>query len=155
MTRMFRLFFLVFLFHLSSPSSSSSIPFVQHGLTPSQSEVIFASLKIMLIIGLIIGCLVIDLGGGPNHERLGFRYWNDPGAFNEYIDTGSTGRFLAFWKVLLFAAFSFGNIQVVAISGSETRDPRRIIPAATRKTFFRVFFFYVLSILVVGMVVYV
>ncbi|KAH6655839.1 amino acid permease [Truncatella angustata] len=118
-----------------------------------ESEVLFASLKIMLIIGLIIGGLVIDLGGGPNHERLGFRYWQTPGAFNTYIKAGATGGFLAFWKVLLSAAFSYGNIQVVAISGSETRDPRKIIPAATRKTFFRVFFFYVLSILIVGMIV--
>ncbi|KAK1585929.1 amino acid permease [Colletotrichum navitas] len=118
-----------------------------------ESEVVFASLKIMTIIGLIIGGLVIDLGGGPNGERIGFRYWQDPGAFNSYLVPGSAGNFLAFWKVLLSAAFSYGNIQVVAISGSETQEPRKIIPAATRKTFFRVFFFYVLSILIVGMIV--
>ncbi|UKZ69520.1 uncharacterized protein TrAtP1_010526 [Trichoderma atroviride] len=118
-----------------------------------ESEVVFASLKIMLILGLIIGGLVIDLGGGPNHDRLGFRYWNHPGAFNAYIKTGATGHFLAFWKVLLTAAFSYGNIQVVAISGSETRNPRKIIPAATKKTFYRVLFFYVLSIFIVGLIV--
>ncbi|TDZ38821.1 Proline-specific permease [Colletotrichum spinosum] len=118
-----------------------------------ETEVVFASLKIMTIVGLIIGGLVINLGGGPNHERLGFRYWQDPGAFNSYLVPGSAGGFLAFWKVLLSAAFSYGNIQVVAISGSETRNPRQIIPAATKKTFFRVFVFYVLSILVVGMIV--
>ncbi|KAK8065782.1 hypothetical protein PG997_012529 [Apiospora hydei] len=118
-----------------------------------ESEFIFASLKIMLIIGLIIGGLVVDLGGGPNHERLGFLYWYSPGAFNTYIKTGNAGRFLSFWKVLLSAAFSYGNIQVVAISGSETQNPRQIIPAATKKTFYRVFVFYVLSILIVGMIV--
>ena len=107
----------------------------------------------MLIIGLIIGGLVINLGGAPNHERLGFAYWNNPGAFNEYIMTGSAGRFLAFWKVLLTAAFSFGNVQVVAIAGSETMNPRKVIPAATQKTFLRVFLFYFLSILIVGMIV--
>ncbi|KZL80481.1 amino acid permease [Colletotrichum incanum] len=118
-----------------------------------ETEVVFASIKIMTIIGLIIGGLVIDLGGGPNGERIGFRYWQNPGAFNSYLVPGSAGNFLAFWKVLLSAAFSYGNIQVVAISGSETREPRKIIPAATRKTFYRVFFFYVLSILIVGMIV--
>ncbi|KPM42690.1 Proline-specific permease [Neonectria ditissima] len=118
-----------------------------------ESEVIFATLKIMLIIALIIGGLIIDLGGGPNHERLGFRYWIHPGAFNQYIKTGSAGGFLAFWKVMLTAAFSYGNIQVVAISGSETRNPRTLIPAATKKTFYRVFVFYVLSIFVVGLIV--
>ncbi|KAJ6002219.1 hypothetical protein N7499_001916 [Penicillium canescens] len=118
-----------------------------------ESEVVFASLKIMLIIGLIIGGIVIDLGGTPGQERLGFHYWNDPGAFNNYISAGSAGRFLAFWKVLLTSAFSFGNIQVVAIAGAETRNPRKIIPDATRKTFIRVFVFYVLSIFIVGLIV--
>lgn len=118
-----------------------------------QSEVVFASMKIMLIVGLIIGGLVIDLGGAPNHDRIGFRYWNDPGAFNTYIEQDSAGRFLAIWSVLISAAFSYGNIQVVAISASETQNPRQIIPAATRKTFFRVFFFYVLSIFIVGLIV--
>ncbi|KAJ7466235.1 amino acid permease/ SLC12A domain-containing protein [Mycena galericulata] len=40
-----------------------------------ESEFIFALIKIVLVLGCIIGGLVIDLGGGPGHERLGFRYW--------------------------------------------------------------------------------
>lgn len=108
----------------------------------------------MLIIGCIIGGLVIDLGGGPDHHRLGFHNWNTPGAFNEYIASGSTGRFLAFWKILLTAAFSYGNIQVVAIAGSETQNPRLTIPNATKKTFIRIFLFYVLGIFIVGLIVY-
>ncbi|KAL4740768.1 amino acid permease/ SLC12A domain-containing protein [Aspergillus similis] len=118
-----------------------------------ESEMIFSSLKIMLIVGLIIGGIVINAGGGPHGEYIGFRYWKTPGAFNTYIASGDAGRFLAFWKVLLTAAFSYGNIQVVAISGSETRNPRTVIPRATRKTFVRVFLFYVLSIFIVGLIV--
>ena len=107
----------------------------------------------MLIIGLIIGGLVLDLGGGPNHDRLGFRYWKNPGAFNEYIMTGSAGGFLAFWKAMVPAAFSYGNIQIVAISGSETRDPRKLIPSATKKVFWRILLFYICSIFIVGLIV--
>ncbi|KAJ8070921.1 hypothetical protein OCU04_001280 [Sclerotinia nivalis] len=118
-----------------------------------ESEVIFASMKIALIIGLIVAGLVVDLGGGPQGQRLGFTYWKSPGAFNEYLVSGNTGRFLAFWSSLISAAFSYGNVQVVALSGTETANPRKIIPDATKKTFFRVFFFYVLSILIVGMIV--
>ncbi|KAA8573415.1 hypothetical protein EYC84_005001 [Monilinia fructicola] len=118
-----------------------------------ETEVIFASMKIALIIGLIIAGLVVDLGGGPKGERLGFTYWKSPGAFNEYLVSGNPGRFLAIWSSLLSAAFSYGNIQVVALSGTETTNPRGITPDATKKTFFRVLFFYVLSILVVGMIV--
>lgn len=53
------------------------------------------------------------------------------------------------------AAFSYGNIQIVAISGSETRDPRKLIPSATKKVFYRILFFYVCSIFIVGLIVYV
>lgn len=120
-----------------------------------QTEVFFASLKILLIIGLIIGGLVIDLGGAPNGDRLGFRYWRNPGAFNSYILEGSAGNFLAFWKVMIPAAFSYGNIQIVAISGSETRNPRKLIPSATKKVFYRILFFYICSIFIVGLIVYV
>lgn len=38
-----------------------------------------SSLKVITIIGIIILSLVLALGGGPNHDRTGFRYWNDPG----------------------------------------------------------------------------
>lgn len=34
-----------------------------------------ASIKVVTIIGLIILGLVIDLGGAPDHDRRGFRYW--------------------------------------------------------------------------------
>ncbi|KAL4770811.1 hypothetical protein BDW60DRAFT_208630 [Aspergillus nidulans var. acristatus] len=38
-----------------------------------ESEVIFSCLKIMLIVGLIIGGIVINAGGGPDGEYTGFR----------------------------------------------------------------------------------
>jgi amino acid transporter len=40
-----------------------------------EAEFIFASIKIVTIIGLLILALVLDLGGGPTKDRLGFRYW--------------------------------------------------------------------------------
>ena len=119
----------------------------------TQSEVFFAALKILLIIGLIIAGLVVDLGGSPSGDRIGFRYWKNPGPFNEYIVPGNTGKFLGFWSSLISAAYSYANIQVVAIAGAETKNPRVIIPNAIRMTFWRVLIFYVVSILIVGMLV--
>jgi amino acid transporter len=115
--------------------------------------VFFAALKILLIVGLIIAGLVVNLGGSPSGDRIGFRYWNNPGPFNEYIVPGNTGKFLGFWSSLISAAYSYANIQVVAIAGAETRNPRVIIPNAIRMTFWRVLIFYVVSILIVGMLV--
>jgi yeast amino acid transporter len=44
-----------------------------------EAEFWFASIKLITILGLLILSVVIILGGGPSGDRLGFRYWNDPG----------------------------------------------------------------------------
>ena len=75
------------------------------------------SIKVITITGLIILGIVLDLGGGPNHDRLGFRYWKHPGPFNQYNDIGgSKGQFLAYAAVLTQAAFSFIGTEIVAVS---------------------------------------
>jgi len=68
-----------------------------------ECEFWFASIKVLTIIGLIILGLVIDLGGGPTHDRLGFRFWHHPGAFVQFHDiAGAKGRFLGFCLGLKF-----------------------------------------------------
>lgn len=115
-----------------------------------ESEVFFASLKILLIIGLVLAGLVVDLGGAPGQERLGFRYWIHPGPFHSYLVPGATGKFLGFWSTLISAAYSYANVQVIALAGAETRNPRKVIPNAVKMTFWRILVFYVLSIFIVG-----
>lgn len=52
-------------------------------------------------VQIILG-IVLDLGGGPNHDRIGFRYWKHPGPFNQFLGiSGNTGRFLAWWSVMV------------------------------------------------------
>ena len=82
-----------------------------------ESEFFFSIIKLCLITGLIITGLVIDLGGGPNHQRTGFYYWQNPGALNTYLidDNVPLGRFLAIVGVLVQAAFSFQGMELVAM----------------------------------------
>lgn len=47
-----------------------------------------SSFKVVVVIGLIIFSLVLALGGGPDHDRKGFRYWKDPG----YVFAGESAR---------------------------------------------------------------
>lgn len=69
-----------------------------------EAEFWFASIKLITITGLIILGWVLFFGGGPNQDGVvGFRYWNNPGAFNEYLVAGSTGRFLAYWTAFVRA----------------------------------------------------
>lgn len=117
-----------------------------------EAEFVFASIKILTIIGLLILAVIIDLGGVPGQERLGFHYWKQPGPMKEYITTGNTGRFLGFWATLTNAAFSFGGVEMVAVAAGEAEDPRRNIPKAVRRLFWRIVAFYVLGSLAVGLI---
>ncbi|KAF4960639.1 hypothetical protein FGADI_808 [Fusarium gaditjirri] len=113
----------------------------------------FALLKILLVVFLIILGLVINLGGVPGTERIGFRYWKDPGPFVEYIASGSWGHFLGYWSVMTSAVFSFAGVESIAMAAAETRNPARAIPRACKNVFIRILVFYILAILIVGMLV--
>ncbi|KZT00581.1 general APC amino acid permease [Laetiporus sulphureus 93-53] len=121
-----------------------------------EAEFFFSIIKIALITMLIISGLVIDLGGGPNHDRIGFRYWKDPGAFapSDLVPNRlPLDKFLGFLSVIVQAAFSFQGMELVAIAASETESPRRNIAKAVRRVFWRILIFYILGILITGMLV--
>jgi amino acid transporter len=66
----------------------------------------------MIILGIIV-----DLGGGPNHDRIGFRYWKNPGPFAVDYNgfTGSKGQFLGTCSVATGVAFAFIGTEAVAV----------------------------------------
>jgi amino acid transporter len=118
------------------------------------------SIKVLTCLGLILVLWIIALGGGPTKDRLGFRYWQHPGAFKEYTDKskglkidGDKGRFVAFVSVLVSAVFAFLGTELCGITFAECARPRRAIPKAIRLTFYRIVIFYLLSILFLGMCV--
>ncbi|KAK2744804.1 hypothetical protein FQN55_006560 [Onygenales sp. PD_40] len=112
-----------------------------------------SSFKIIVIIGLILLSLILACGGGPDHDAKGFRYWNNPGAFNTYIKEGSAGRFLAFWSTMVTATFAYLGTELVGVTVGEAQNPRKVIPRAIKLTFYRILFFYILSVFLLGMLV--
>ena len=119
-----------------------------------EAEFCFAAVKIITIVGLILLALILDLGGGPDHDRIGFRYWKNPGAMKTYVSTTpTTGRFLGFFSTLVNAAFSYGGVETVAVAAGEAENPRHNIPKAVRRVFWRILFFYVLGSLAIGVLV--
>ncbi|KAH6673493.1 amino acid permease/ SLC12A domain-containing protein [Halenospora varia] len=119
-----------------------------------EAEVITASIKVICFVGLIIVSLVITLGGAPNHDRIGFRYWNNPGPFTDYNGIkGSTGHFLAFFSAFINASFSFIGVETVVVAAAETVNPHKSIPKAVKRVTYRILFFYVLGALLIGMII--
>ncbi|KAK8185198.1 AAT family amino acid transporter [Phyllosticta capitalensis] len=112
-----------------------------------------SSLKVVVIVGLILLSLILALGGGPTGDRTGFRYWKNPGAFKPYIADGAEGKFLGFWNSLINAVFAYLGTELVGVTVGEAQNPRRTIPKAIKLTFYRILFFYCLSVLLLGMIV--
>lgn len=82
-----------------------------------------SSVKVVVILGIIILSLVIALGGADG-DRRGFRYWNDPGAFREYMGTGALGRFTAVWQSMVTAVFAYLGTELVGVTVGEAQNPR-------------------------------
>ncbi|KAG4416967.1 hypothetical protein IFR04_009911 [Cadophora malorum] len=84
-----------------------------------EAEFWFAFMKIITIVGLLIFALVIDLGGGPNRDRLGFRYWKDPGAMKTN-PTRSIPKAIdrVFYVILFFYVFGAFAVGLIVPSNS-------------------------------------
>ena len=109
--------------------------------------------KMLLIIGLICYTFVVMLGGNPLKDRFGFRFWKDPGSFNEKYYTGDLGRWLGFLQCLIQASFTIAGPDYVAMAAGEAENPRYIMPRAFKAVFYRLMFFFVIGSLCVGIVV--
>lgn len=109
-----------------------------------------SSIKVVVILGVILLSLVIALGGADGDTR-GFRYWNNPGAFREYMGTGALGRFTAVWQSMVTAVFAYLGTELVGVTVGEAQNPRRNIPRAIKLTFWRICIFYITSVILLGM----
>ena len=87
------------------------------------------------------------------HGILGFHNWKDPGATNTWLRPGATGRFIAFVEVVVLSAFPFTFApELLVVTGGEMKNPRRNLPKAAKRYFFRLVFFYIGCVLSIGII---
>ena len=115
-----------------------------------ESEFWLALGKMILIVSLIFYTFITMLGGNPEHDRVGFRYWQNPGSFAEYYKTGDLGRWLGFLQCLILASFTIAGPDYVSMAAGETENPRGVLPKAYNQVFGRLMAFFVLGSLAVG-----
>jgi amino acid transporter len=115
-----------------------------------------ALIKVITVLSFMIFAICIDAGAGQE-AYLGFKYWHHPGSFAPYLVDGgqsaALAKFLAFWSVLIQAGFSYSGTELVAVAAGETYNPRKTIPSAIRKTFFRIILFFVFTIFFIGLLI--
>lgn len=110
-----------------------------------EAEFIFAIVKVTAVIGFIILGIIINLGGGPDGSYIGGKYWRTPGAFNH--------GFKGLCSVFVNAAFAFSGTELVGLAAAETANPRKSLPTAVKQVFWRITLFYIVSLILVGLLV--
>ncbi|CAL1201233.1 unnamed protein product [Candida parapsilosis] len=139
-------------------------------------EYISSLIKLLWVVVMMIVMIVLNRGGfgGP---ALGFKYWmrsksdfkNDiifglfRPSFNLYDNgtnppsegiEGDTGRFLSLVTAILVVCYAYSGTEIVCIAACEAKNPRKALPSAMRRVFWRIVIFYCLSAFLVTLNIY-
>lgn len=87
---------------------------------------------------------MISAGGAPNHEAVGFRYWNSEPFIN---------GFKGFLSVMPTCIFAMSGSENSALVAAETSNPRKSVPRAVGSMWIRLSLFYVLGSLMITITV--
>ncbi|QBM89914.1 amino acid sensor membrane component, YAT family [Metschnikowia aff. pulcherrima] len=134
-------------------------------------------LKVIITFLGIVVMIVVNRGGIGDKGVLGFKYWQYLKSdfehnlifgpfrptFNLFSDGtdpesegigGNTGRFLSLLVAIVVAAYAYSGTEIVCIAACEAKDPRKALPSATNRVFWRILLFYCLSSFVVSLNIY-
>ncbi|WML60228.1 amino acid permease [Neobacillus sp. PS2-9] len=110
-----------------------------------EAEYWFSLIKVVtVIVFIIIGTLMIF--GIMGDEAIGFKNFT-------VGDAPFHGGFMAMLGIFMAAGFSFQGTELLGVAAGETEDPRKAIPRAVKQVFWRILLFYVLAILVIGLLI--
>ena len=107
----------------------------------------------ILILMLFAFTFVTMVGGNPKHDAYGFRYWKHPGAFGEYLATGSLGQFEGFLGSLWAASFCIVGPEYISMVAAEAKRPRIYIKQAFKTVYWRFGLFFIGGALCTGIVI--
>lgn len=112
-------------------------------LTPllGEAEYWFALVKVLTVIVFIFLGILVDTGvlGGVYYGVSVFNY------------SGIQG--LGILTTFLTAGFSFQGTELVGVAAGESENPRKNVPKAIKQVFWRIVLFYILSILIIGLII--
>lgn len=113
-------------------------------------EFILSMIKIMACTGFILFGIIDNCGGVSTDHRgyIGARYWHEP-----YSSGGFNNGFQGFCSVFVTASFAFGGTELTGLAAAESENPRKQIPKATKQVFWRITFFYVVNLFILGLLV--
>ncbi|GMG40317.1 unnamed protein product [Ambrosiozyma monospora] len=117
-----------------------------------ESEFYMSICKLLLAVGLLFFTFITMVGGNPKHDAFGFRHFKDH-PFNEYVTTGSLGKFEGFLAAWAKASFVCCGPEYLSMVAGEARNPRKTMRTAFKTVIYRLAIFYVGGALSVGILV--
>ncbi|KAI9343987.1 amino acid transporter [Obelidium mucronatum] len=102
---------------------------------------------VAICIFIIIGIAII-FGANKDLGFLGFKNWN-----SSEIEGTPIVSFLAVMSTFTNAFYSYGGSELIGVTAGEAKNPRVAVPRAIKGTFWRIALFYLISLLVVGLII--
>ncbi|EOD48832.1 putative amino acid permease protein [Neofusicoccum parvum UCRNP2] len=99
-----------------------------------EAEFWLSAAKLLFIAAFFL-CAILISTGAIGGEKIGFKYYQDPGSFAD----GVKGVF----KIFVFAALQYSGTEMVGITAGESADPARDVPKAIRTVFYRIVIIFV------------
>ncbi|KAI8372015.1 amino acid permease/ SLC12A domain-containing protein [Choanephora cucurbitarum] len=106
-----------------------------------EAEYWFALIKVLTVIVFIILGILVDTAvlGGVYYGVSNFNYGGVQG--------------LGVLTTFLTAGFSFQGTELIGVAAGESENPRKNVPRAIKQVFWRILLFYILSILMIGLII--
>lgn len=140
-------------------------------------EYVASLVKVVMTLIMIVVMIVINRGALGKMGVLGFKFWDYNksnfdhdiifGLFRPSFDLesdgmdpkgqgigGNWGRFLSVLAATLIVAYAYSGTEIVCVAACEAKDPRKALPSATKRVFWRILFFYCIASFVVSLNIY-
>ncbi|WP_277404321.1 amino acid permease [Achromobacter xylosoxidans] len=111
-----------------------------------EAEFWFALIKVIAVLAFVAMGVMMLLGIIRGGEDGGVANWT-------VGDAPFAGGFAALIGVAMVVGFSFQGTELIGIAAGESKDPARNLPRAVRQVFWRILLFYVMAILVIGLLI--
>ncbi|KAJ3384772.1 hypothetical protein HDU84_002657 [Entophlyctis sp. JEL0112] len=102
---------------------------------------------VAIVIFIIIGFAVVC---GANHDlgAIGFSNWSSAN-----VEGAPIVSLVATFSVFTNAFYSYGGAELIGVTAGEAKNPKVSVPRAIRGTFWRIVLFYLISLLLIGMII--
>ncbi|MES9683286.1 amino acid permease, partial [Gottfriedia acidiceleris] len=110
-----------------------------------ESEFWFSLIKVVTVVVFLVVGIAMIFGILSGHHA-GFKNFT-------VGDAPFHNGFLGVLSIFIVAGFSFQGTELIGVAAGETEHPEKNVPKAIRQIFWRILLFYVLAIIVIGLLI--